>query len=93
MALQASGQIKASEINTELGRTSNAEHSFNQAHTGGYATINTSSASYPDGFAPATMSEWYSYDHGSVSYTNSHYAAFTRGDAIKKTGILCTIPI
>ena len=87
MALQASGQIKASEINTELGRTSSAEHSFNSAHTGGYATINTSSASYPDGFAPATMSEWYSYDHGSAApYSNDSYIRFDRGDALKKTG-------
>lgn len=67
MALQSSGTIKMSEINTELGRTSTATISLDDAESGVYATINTASASYPNNAQPASMSEWYSYDHSSAS--------------------------
>ena len=63
MALQSSGTIKMSEINTELGRSSNATISLDSAESGTYATINTASASYPNDARPAKISEWYSYDH------------------------------
>ena len=63
MALQASGTIKMSEINTELGRSSSATISLDSAESGTYATINTASASYPNDARPAAISEWYSYDH------------------------------
>jgi len=67
MALQSSGTIKMSEINTELGRSSTATISLDDAESGVYATINTASASYPNNAQPASMSEWYSYDHSSAS--------------------------
>ena len=67
MALQSSGTIKMSEINTELGRTSTATISLDSAESGTYATINTASSSYPNNARPASMSEWYSYDHSSAS--------------------------
>ena len=67
MALQSSGTIKMSEINTELGRSSNSEISLDSAENGSYATINTASASYPSSSNPANMSEWYSYDHSASS--------------------------
>lgn len=67
MALQSSGTIKMSEINTELGRTSTATISLDSAESGTYATINTASASYPNDARPASMSEWYSYDHSAAS--------------------------
>jgi len=79
MALQSSGTIKMSEINTELGRSSTATISLDTAENGGYATINTASASYPSATNPAAMSEWYSYDHNASSsdsftmYTGSSY--------------------
>ncbi len=63
MALQSSGTIKMSEINTELGRTSSATISLDSAESGTYATINTASSSYPNNARPASMSEWYSYNH------------------------------
>jgi len=56
-----------SEINTELGRTSTATISLDSAESGTYATINTASASYPNDARPASMSEWYSYDHSAAS--------------------------
>jgi len=66
MPLPSSGEIKVSEINTELGRASNTANSnfaggttpqsgslFKLGEAGG---INQT--------APHAMSEWYSYDHG-----------------------------
>ena len=67
MALQSSGTIKMSEINTELGRNSTATISLDSAESGTYATINTASASYPNDARPASISEWYSYDHSATS--------------------------
>lgn len=61
-----------SEINTELGRSSTATISLDSAENGTYATINTNSASYPSATNPASMSEWYGYDHsasGSTAYS------------------------
>jgi hypothetical protein len=63
MALQGSGQIKMSEINVELGRNSTDTISLDAAESGTYAAINTASPSYPSNARPASMSEWYSYDH------------------------------
>jgi hypothetical protein len=65
MALQSSGQIKMSEINTELSRTSNVEISLSDASDGTLATLNTNNAAAdrPDGTAPHAMSEWFSYNH------------------------------
>ena len=76
MALQSSGTIKMSEINTELGRSSTATISLDTAENGGYGAINMSSPSYPSSSNPAAMSEWYGYNHtttpppqGSTSFT------------------------
>lgn len=85
MALQATGQISASDISTELGRSATAEYKFASAAVGTYGTINTGSASYPNNSEPHQLSEWYGYEHG--AYSNSHYLDFTRGDALKKQAI------
>ena len=63
MALQASGEIRMSQINTELGRTSSSLISLDAAENGVYATINTSSPFRPNPVNSANMSEWHSYDH------------------------------
>lgn len=64
MALQGSGQlIRMSQINTELGRSSTAAISLDTAENGGYGTINTCSPVYPLAANPASMSEWYGYNH------------------------------
>ena len=70
MTLTSSGQIKMSEINTELGRTSTtANTSLEDQSDGTYATINTlnASADRPDGSAPHAMSEFYSYNHSAAT--------------------------
>jgi len=75
MALQSSGQIKVSEIQSEIGQSASSTFSFSNAVSGSYATINTASASYPDNIAPHAISEWYSYDHSASS--NTYYWDFT----------------
>jgi hypothetical protein len=55
--------IRMSDINVELGRSSTAQISLNAAEDGAYGAINTNSPSRPSSSDPASMSEWYSYDH------------------------------
>ena len=74
MALQSSGQIKISEIATELEAGSEPNLSLKGLEGGLFATINTNSAATPDGEEPYAMSEWYSYDHSaSPAYSNTRY--------------------
>ena len=89
MALQASGTIKMSEINTELGRSSNATISLDSAESGTYGAINTSSPSYPNDARPAAISEWYSYNHtasASGFFTLINSGQSTSGAACALTG-------
>jgi hypothetical protein len=77
MALQSSGQIKVSEIQSEIGQSASSAFSFEDAVGGAYATINTASASYPNNSAPHQISEWYGYDHSaSAAYSNDNYWDF-----------------
>lgn len=73
MALQSSGEIKISQINAELGRATNSTSSLDTLESGGYVAINTASPSYPSDARPASMSEWYSYDHSYSAYSNDYY--------------------
>lgn len=68
MALQSSGEIKISQINAELGRATNSTSSLDTLESGGYVAINTASPSYPSDARPASMSEWYSYDHSASAF-------------------------
>ncbi len=69
MALQSSGAISMSQINTELGRSSTAQISLDTAENGGYAAINTCGSPRPSSSNPASMSEWYSYNHSAQCCT------------------------
>ncbi len=76
MALQSSGMIKMSQINTELGRTSTTEDtSLKSCSDGTNGTINTNNASSdrPDGSSPHAMSEFYSYNHTAASLTSNTF--------------------
>ncbi len=87
MGLPTSGQIKFSELNTELSRTSNDTISLTEASIGTYGAINTNNAvaDRPDQSEPHAISEWYSYDHNaSGAYTNSHYYSMTY-DALRRS--------
>lgn len=66
MVLPSSGQISFANINTELARSSIATLGLQEAETGVYATLNTNSASRPNGSAPYSMNEWYSYNHAAA---------------------------
>tara|TARA_R110002049_G_scaffold50744_3_gene144294 strand:- start:589 stop:1554 length:966 start_codon:yes stop_codon:yes gene_type:complete len=88
MALQSSGEIKISDILSEAGlSTTLANASLGDLENQALFTINTgnSSSNYPDGSAPAAISEWYSYDHNLSAYTNTHYYEMDRGQALKST--------
>lgn len=64
--------ISMGDINVELGRSRTAYISLNSAEAGAYAEINTNSTSRPSPSDPATMSEWYGYNHSAapaVTYT------------------------
>ena len=86
MALQSSGTIKMSEINTELGRSSTATISLDSAESGTYATINTASASYPNDARPASISEWYSYDHSTASGYSGNISERSNSDSNEACG-------
>lgn len=77
MSLPSTGQIKASDINIELGRTSTLQYSFQQAESGIYVPINTASTIRPNGAAPNSISEWRGYNHtAAVTYDTDAQAFF-----------------
>tara|TARA_Y100001937_G_scaffold62831_1_gene86267 strand:- start:73 stop:699 length:627 start_codon:yes stop_codon:yes gene_type:complete len=79
MALQSSGEIKISQIQSELDYASNRVNASLKSLSDGSGalfghTINTANAASdrPDEVAPHAMSEFYSYDHDAgVSWTTS----------------------
>jgi hypothetical protein len=83
MTLPASGEISLNDINVETGRTgTTANTSLKNMSDGTTITINTANASAdrPDGSAPHSMSEFYSYDHDLASTSWSNVPAdFTMG--------------
>lgn len=66
MALPSSGELSLGDINEELGRSRTSEISLNTAENGGYVAINVDSVSRPSSTNPATVSEWYSYNHSAL---------------------------
>lgn len=72
MTLPSSGNsIAMSQINTELARSAGTSISLDTAENGGYATINIYSPSRPASGNPASMSEWYSYNHSATTTTTT----------------------
>lgn len=63
MPLQSSGQISFANINTELGRASDAQIGLNEAESGTYAPLNPNSPNRPNGSNPNSINEWWGYDH------------------------------
>jgi hypothetical protein len=66
MALQSSGTIRFSQINTELGRASNSTIGLDKAENGDYG-MNQASQSKPNPANSAKISEWYGYNHSASS--------------------------
>ena len=83
MALPSSGPISMSEIRAELlndGKTSDLRLSFlgslsgsGANRTSGYTPINQSSLSKPSSLFPASVGEWYSYDHNTNKACSNGY--------------------
>ena len=70
MPLLSSGQLKMSQINQELGRTSTSGNSaLKNLSTGATVSLNSSATSKPNGTAPHAMSEWHGYNHSASSTT------------------------
>jgi hypothetical protein len=76
MALQSSGPIRMSQINTELNRSSTATISLDTAENGGYGAINTCGSPRPSSSNPATMSEWYGYNHSALCFPSGLIAGY-----------------
>lgn len=81
MTLPSTGSISISQINTELGRTSNAANtSLTSLSTGAYVAINYASVPYPNPTAPHGMSEWRGYNHQAtptVTLTGTSFSVST----------------
>lgn len=67
MTLPASGSISFNDIRIELGVPSQAPFSLDTAENGGYGAINRCSSPSPVASNPASINEWYSYNHGATS--------------------------
>lgn len=68
MTLPASGAISLYGINSELGRSPyTSTISLDSAENGSYAAINTTCNPYPSATNPASISEWYSYNHNATT--------------------------
>ena len=64
MAITSAGEIKFSDLRTELNQS--GELSIAVAAEGGYESINSNSSSTPNADAPHAISEWYGYDHSAA---------------------------
>ena len=85
MAVTASGEIKISDILTEVGlSTTLANTSLGNLEGGSVFTINTSSAAKPNGSTPNSLSEWYSYEHASI--TNDYFQLSAGNDDANRGG-------
>lgn len=82
MVLPSSGQLSMGQIRTELG-LSVANFSLDVAEDGGYVPINISSPSRPSAANPATISEWWGYNHTFVSDWGRNF-----GDSIGEARIM-----
>lgn len=93
MALPAGplvSSLSMSQINTELGRASNATISLDTAENGGYGVINPRSFNRPNSANPASISEWYNYNHtyGDPDYWwRADYGLSTSGWTAYKGGL------
>jgi len=91
MTVPASGSLSLGRIRQELqngnysgGPYTTAATGLDTAENGGYATINTCSTLRPSATNPASMSEWYGYNHlaSCGPALNSYYALGDGGNPV-----------
>ena len=75
--------LSFSDIRVELSGSAGVLTSLWVAENNGYATVNQCSVFRPTGTQPATMSEWYQYNHGAVA---SVYLTNTEGPSGTSAG-------
>lgn len=63
MALPLSGTLTMNQIRAELGIPAQAPFSLDTAENGGYVALNPCSPYLPSSGNPASISEWYGYNH------------------------------
>ena len=69
MTLPASGTISFYDLNIELGRSGTASIGLDNAENGDYGAINKCSSPFPASSNPASINEWYSYNHNASTTT------------------------
>lgn len=69
MTLPASGTISFYDLNIELGRSGTASIGLDNAENGDYGAINKCSSPFPASGNPASINEWYSYNHNASTTT------------------------
>lgn len=91
MALPLSGTLTMNQIRAELGIPAQAPFSLDTAENGGYVALNPCSPYLPSSGNPASISEWYGYNHtinccgGATCYGYSVYIV-TGGDCTSVCG-------
>lgn len=93
MTLPSSGPISFNDIRIELGVPSQAPFSLDAAENGTYATIQQCATPRPSSANPASISEWYGYNHsatGSVALTNLEGSS-TLGTGVMDSATACTL--
>ena len=86
MAISGDGEIRASDINVELGRSSTAQKSLDDSRKGEYVSINQANEDKPPANGQVAYSDWRNYDHDKVvltaidisSITDSRSACFAK---------------
>lgn len=90
MALPAAfATLSMGDINVELGRSRTSSISLDTAENGGYVTINQNSSFRPLASNPASIAEWYSYNHTAgpaQSVTFSSFSSYTGSQSASYSG-------
>jgi hypothetical protein len=81
MAISSNGQVSASDINTELGRSASSQKSLDDARRGNYAQINQVNEDKPPISGQVSYSDWRGYDHDKVSLSAIPISSVTSSKA------------
>jgi hypothetical protein len=94
MTLPSSGAISFDQIRIELQIPTKTSFNIDDAENGntsaGYPLINTCTGTYPSSANPASINEWYGYNHTATAsfFTNGDFSATSCDDACTSTPAL-----